>query len=97
MHSSLFAMEDVRSLKWASRLLYLAGQKPHSNDMYSKVNTCVLIFSIAIIWSLILIKMLTNLNNIDVLVSTFESTMTVYQVKDSKYLYAPTSTFYSRY
>lgn len=77
-------MEDKRPLKLALGMLDLVGLRPHIYNWYSKMHTVATISSVAIIWVLVIIKMLGNLNDIDVVVLTFESTMTLFQVKDSK-------------
>lgn len=80
VHSSWFAMDDKRALNLALRFMSMAGQQPHVNNWYSKMNTCVLISCIVILWPIIIIKMLTNLDDVDILVLSLESMLTLYQV-----------------
>lgn len=74
-----------RLLQLSLRLLYFGGQNPLVYDFFSKLNTYCLFSSTILVLVLVLMKMFQALDDVDILVPTFESTMSLYQVKHNKY------------
>lgn len=82
---SCSAMEDVGPLKISLFMLSLSGLNPRRESATSKVLRGGTSLIIAVIFPLILIKMLSDIENIDVLAPSFESMMTCYQVNQQNF------------
>lgn len=74
-------MYEERLMQLSLRLLYLGGQHPLSYGMFSKIHTYFCLIFSGIVCVLVLLKMWQEYENIDVLVPTFESLVSLFQVK----------------
>lgn len=88
--NSLLTMAQKRLKQVILRALAFSGQNPLVYNTFSKISTWLILICTSILCPLILIKMCREFDDIDVLVPTFESLMSLYQVnilKQTKILY----------
>lgn len=78
------AMYEQRISKLALLFLNFGGQNPHIYDSYSHITTWTMLLCAVLVSPMILIKMFNEFDDIDVLVPTFESLMSVCQVNKIK-------------
>lgn len=84
--STFIDMYERRISKLPLLLLRFGGQSPHIYDLYSQINTWTLLLCAFLVSIMILIKTFHEYDDIDVLVPTLESLMSVYQVKPKEKL-----------
>lgn len=81
VHISLSTMTQTKLLNLSLRVMYVSGQSPFKYDLFAKINAWTAMFCCSILAVLVLIKMCHEYNDVDVLILTLETMMSMSQVK----------------